>query len=252
MGESAPHPPGAVDSDRTLSAGSAPHPPGAVDSDRTLSAGSAPHPPGAVDSDRTRRVRSTLRPAVFLDRDGVLIEDDDYVGTVERVRFIPGAAAAVRRLNDAGFPVVVVTNQAGVARGYYPESAVAVVHAHLSEVLLAEAGARIDHYDYSPYHPTEGHGEYRKESDCRKPNPGMLVRSAAKLGLDLARSWMVGDKLSDLDAGAAAGCRTILVRTGYGATASVTAPNDAMRLVAVVADVVEAVEWILHNQPGRG
>ncbi len=196
---------------------------------------------------------TTLLAAVFLDRDGVLIEDDDYVGTVDRVRIIPGAAAAVRRLNDAGFPVVVVTNQAGVARGYYPESNVEVVHAHLSEVLLAEAGARIDHYDYSPYHPSEGQGEYRKESDCRKPHPGMLVRSAAKLGLDLARSWMVGDKLSDLQAGAAAGCRTILVRTGYGAKASATAPNDAMRLVAVVPSIAEAADEILRlQQLGHG
>ena len=193
--------------------------------------------------------KNAMRPAVFLDRDGVLIEDDDYVGTVERVRVIPGAAAAVRRLNDAGFPVVVVTNQAGVARGYYPESQVSVVHAHLSELLFAEAGARIDRYDHSPYHPTEGRGEYRRETDCRKPHPGMLLRSAAALGLAPARSWMVGDKLSDLQAGAAAGCRTILVRTGYGRDSTLAAPDEAVRLEAVVADVAEAVEFILGERP---
>ena len=214
---------------------------------------SVPLAPRVGAEDHSRSEWNTSRPAVFLDRDGVLIEDYDYVGTVERVRVIPGAAAAVRRLNDAGLPVVVVTNQAGVARGYYPESAVAVVHEYLSGVLFAEAGARIDHYDYSPYHPTEGQGEYRRESDCRKPQPGMLVRSAAKLGLDLVRSWMVGDKRSDLQAGAAAGCRTILVRTGYGATASVTAPDESMKLIAIVPTVAEAVDVILDcQQEGHG
>jgi D-glycero-D-manno-heptose 1,7-bisphosphate phosphatase len=191
-------------------------------------------------------------PAVFLDRDGVLIDEVNYLARIDQVRVIPGATAAVRRLNDAGLPVVVVTNQAGVARGYFPESQVGVIHECLSKVFADEVGARIDHYDYSPYHPTEGVGEYKKETDCRKPHPGMLLRSAAKLNLDLSRSWLVGDKVSDLQAGAAAGCRTILVRTGYGATISLTAPNEELKLAAVVPSVVEAVEWILDDRQGRG
>lgn len=191
------------------------------------------------------------RPAVFLDRDGVLIDEVNYLARVDQVRVTPGAAAAVRRLNDAGITVVVVTNQAGVARGYFPESQVAVIHEHLSHLLAADAGARIDHYDYSPYHPTEGLGEYKRETDCRKPNPGMLLRSADNLCLDLSRSWMVGDKLSDLQAGAAAGCRTILVRTGYGATLDLTAPNEKLKLAAVVPTVVEAVNRILNPGPGE-
>ena len=185
---------------------------------------------------------------MFLDRDGVIIDEVNYLARVDQVRVIPGAAAAIRRLNDAGIPVVVVTNQAGVARGYFPESQVAVIHDHLSKVLAAEAGAKIDHYDHSPFHPTEGVGGYKRDTDCRKPNPGMLVRSATKLGLDLPRSWMVGDKLSDLQAGAAAGCRTILVRTGYGAGIDVTAPDETLKLAAVLPTVVDAVDWILGER----
>lgn len=186
-----------------------------------------------------------MTPAVFLDRDGVLIAEAEYLSHPSRVQLIPGAAAAVRRLNDAGRPVVVVTNQSGVARGFFPESRVVEVHAHISALLLAEAGAVIDHFDYCPYHPTAGVGEYLRDSDCRKPKPGMLLRSAAALGLDLANSWMVGDRRSDLEAGAAAGCRTILVRTGYGSASDLTAPNDELKLVAVVPSLPEAVDVIL-------
>lgn len=194
---------------------------------------------------------STLRPAVFLDRDGVLIAEVEYLSDVSQVRLIPGAAAAVRRLNDAGLAVVVITNQSGVARGHFPESRVREVHRHIAELLLAEAGASIDRFDYSPFHPTEGVGEYRRDTDCRKPKPGMLLRGATALGLDLSASWMVGDRRSDLEAGAAAGCRTILVRTGYGEGCDVTAPDERLNLVAVVPTVVEAVDRILEVASGK-
>lgn len=186
-----------------------------------------------------------MRPAVFLDRDGVLIVEADYLADAHQVELIPGAAAAVRRLNDAGFAVVVVTNQSGVARGYFPEAQVGIVHTHIADLLDAKAAARIDHFDYSPFHPDATLDQYRQDSDCRKPKPGMLLRSAAKLGLDLTRSWLVGDRRTDLVAGAAAGCRTILVRTGYGAKCDVTAPDGPLNLVAVVPTVVEAVDYIL-------
>ena len=155
------------------------------------------------------------REAVFLDRDGTLIEEVHYLAAAEQVRLLPGAADAVRRLNEAGVLVVVVTNQAGVARGYFPESRVAEVHERLS-TLLAEH-VRIDAYFHCPHHPTEGVGVYRVECECRKPKPGLLLAAARELDIDLARSWMIGDKPSDAEAGAAAGCRTILVRTGHGA-----------------------------------
>lgn len=169
------------------------------------------------------------REAVFLDRDGTLIEEVNYLSSPEQVTLIPGAADAVRRLNALGVLVVIVTNQAGVARGYFPESRVAEVHAHLAS-LLAEQGARVDAFYFCPHHPTEGVGAYRVACGCRKPRPGMLLAAARDLDIDLSRSWMIGDKVCDADAGRAAGCRALLVRTGHGA-----------HLADAVADVAEAV-----------
>jgi D-glycero-D-manno-heptose 1,7-bisphosphate phosphatase len=181
------------------------------------------------------------REAVFLDRDGTLVEEVHYLGEPERVRLIAGAADAVRRLNDAGVLAVVVTNQAGVARGYFPEGRVAEVHRHLS-ALLAERGARIDAFYHCPHHPTEGVGEYRVACGCRKPKPGLLLAAARELDIDLGRSWMIGDKLCDAQAGAAAGCRTILVRTGHGAELPAELPAAELRLAGVVDDLAAAVE----------
>lgn len=119
----------------------------------------------------------TPRPAVFLDRDGVLIEDVHYLKNPEQVRLTPGAGPAVARLNAEGLPVVVVTNQSGVARGYFPEEAVAEAHRRLDE-LLAEHGARIDRYYHCPHHPDGTVAAYRVACECRKPRPGMLLRAA--------------------------------------------------------------------------
>ncbi len=185
--------------------------------------------------------------AVFLDRDGTLIEEVNYLSRVEQVRLLPGAAEAVRRVNEAGVRVVVVTNQAGVARGYFPEDRVAEVHAHLSAV-LGERGARIDTYYYCPHHAESGVGAYKVDCDCRKPKPGMLRTAARELGLDLSRSWMIGDKVCDLKAGAAAGCRTVLVKTGYGAGVTEPLPADELRLAGVVADLPAAIELWERNR----
>lgn len=183
----------------------------------------------------------TPRPAVFLDRDGVLIEDAHYVGTTDRVRLIPGAADAVAALNRAGWAVVVVTNQAGVAKGRFPPAAVDAVHAYVAAQLATHA-ARIDGFYHCPHHPDGDVAEFRARCGCRKPAPGMLRAAAADLGLDLARSWMVGDRETDLAAGAAAGCRTVLVRTGYGAGIDATAlDRAALNLELVAADLADAV-----------
>src|SRR5262245_33354588 len=178
------------------------------------------------------------REAVFLDRDGTLIEEVNYLAEPEQVRLIAGAADAVRSLNDAGGLVVVVTNQAGVARGLFPESRVHAVHERLT-ALLAEHGARLDGFYYCPHHPSEGVGEYRRECDCRKPKPGLLRVAARELDIDLSRSWMIGDKVTDAQAGAAAGCRTILVRTGHGRELPAELP-----LASVVDDITAAVEIV--------
>jgi len=183
------------------------------------------------------------RGAVFLDRDGTINEETQYLCDPRSLRLIPGAAEAVRRLNQSGAPVIVVTNQAGVGRGYYSESRVAEVHAELARALAAQ-GAHLDAIYYCPHHPDEG-------CTCRKPEPGMLLRAAEEWEIDLARSYMVGDKLSDLQAGQRAGCRSVLVLTGYGAQALPTLGSEGGRPPDHVAcDLADAVTWILA-QPTR-
>jgi len=186
------------------------------------------------------------KAAVFLDRDGVLIEEVGYLSKVGQVRLIAGATEAVAALNRLGVTVVVVTNQSGVARGYFPEERVGEVHRSL-DALLAMRGARVDRYYYCPHHPEAEVERYRLRCECRKPRPGLLLRAAAELGVDLARSHLVGDKASDLAAGGAAGCKCILVRTGYGTLVDVTAPDPRWNLVRVAADVGDAL-W--HLLPG--
>jgi D-glycero-D-manno-heptose 1,7-bisphosphate phosphatase len=182
--------------------------------------------------------------AVFLDRDGVIIEDVHYLSDVGQVSLIPGAAQAVANLNVAGIPVVIVTNQAGVARGYFPENRVSEVHGYLNE-LLAHHGAWIDAYYYCPHHPEGPVENYRIVCECRKPKAGMLRRAAMELGLDLTCSYLVGDKSSDLAAGGAAGCKTVLVRTGYGRQVNTFAGPKGWNLLRVAVDLNEAVRHLL-------
>ncbi len=189
------------------------------------------------------------RAAVFLDRDGVLIRDTDYVRTLEEVELIPGAADAVRALNDAGFVVVVVTNQSGVARGLFDETLVQQVHELIGNRIQLEAKARIDRFEYCPHHATHGIGEYRLDCACRKPKPGMLLRAATALSIDLTKSWMVGDRRTDLEAGSAAGCKTILVRTGSPLAQNLDDP--ALNLVGIEPSVCEAVAYILSHSASK-
>jgi D-glycero-D-manno-heptose 1,7-bisphosphate phosphatase len=192
----------------------------------------------------------TPKPAFFLDRDGVLIEEVHYLAAPDQVRLIPGAAEAVARLNGLGIPVVVVTNQSGVARGHFPETRVAEVHAHLDH-LLADRGAAIDRYYYCPHHPTAGLGPYRVECECRKPRPGMLLRAAADLGLDLPRSFLIGDNVSDVQAGTRAGCGTVLVRTGHGSKISEEALLRAVPSARFADDLARAVDLCLARGSNR-
>lgn len=174
--------------------------------------------------------------AVFLDRDGVIIEDTNYVGAVEQVRIIPGALQAIKRFQDAGYRLFVVTNQSGVARGYFTTETVQQIHAHL-DAALAEIGAKIDRYYVCPHHPDE-------RCACRKPQPKFLFDAAATYGLDLAQCYMIGDRPSDIATGRNAGTRTILVLTGAGRE---TCERGDVRADHVAADLAAAAEWILSQ-----
>lgn len=192
-------------------------------------------------------------PAIFLDRDGTLVEEMEFLVDPEKLRLFPGAAAAVRRLNDAGLPVVIVTNQSMIARGLASEQQLALVHERLI-AMLAREGAHLDGIYYCPHHPDVGERPYHAVCDCRKPLPGLLHRAAADLGLDLRRSAMVGDSLRDLEACAAAGCPTlILVRTGHGTAEE--APTRAAKLASpptICDTVIAAVDHILsQGQPAN-
>lgn len=154
------------------------------------------------------------RPAAFLDRDGVLIEDVGYPHRPEHLRFIRGAAAAVRRLNEAGLPVIVVSNQSGVGRGYFTRAQMDAFMA-LAVSGLAEQGARIDAVYVAPHHPAAALEEYRHpDHPDRKPNPGMILRAAEEHDVDLGRSILIGDKESDLEAARRAGVRGYLFEGG--------------------------------------
>ena len=190
----------------------------------------------------------TSRPAVFIDRDGTLTDEVGYVNHPSRLRLLPRSAEAIRRLNAAGVAAVVVTNQAGIARGYFSEKLLDEVHDVL-RAQLAAAGARLDGLYACVHHPSEGEPPYRARCDCRKPQPGLLVRAAAELGLDLTRSTMVGDKASDLVTARTVGAGAVLVLTGYGRgeweyrRERFEADPDH-----VAGDLLDAVEWTLARR----
>ena len=169
-----------------------------------------------------------MNRAVFLDRDGTMIEERGYLDRLELIAPFPYTADAIRRLRSAGYLVVVVTNQAGVARGLFDEAFVRDAHRHL-DGLLAAGGAVPDAYYYCPHHPDGVVEGYRTMCRCRKPAPGMIERAAADLGIDVSRSFVVGDKWLDVGLANQAGARGILVRTGYGETAADRPPAGVQR-----------------------
>lgn len=158
----------------------------------------------------------SMERVIFLDRDGTLNEEVNYLHRREDLRILEGVPEAIRRFREAGYRIVVVTNQAGVARGYYSEEDVHVLHQYMNELLRAE-GAAVDHFFYCPHHPEHGIGEYKKACHCRKPETGMFEMTEQYYTVDKKHSWMIGDKLIDVQAGRNYGVRTALVGTGYGA-----------------------------------
>ena len=156
--------------------------------------------------------RSHLRPGILLDRDGTIIVDHGYVGSVDRVEFIDGAAEAIAKFNQAGVPVAVVTNQAGIARGFYGIDDVARVHQYIAEC-LAQCGAHVDLFAYCPYHPAGIVGAFTRTSEDRKPRPGMAKAAQAALNLDLTASWVVGDRQEDIGLAEAIGASAVHIGT---------------------------------------
>ncbi|HEX6598549.1 MAG TPA: HAD family hydrolase [Gemmatimonadaceae bacterium] len=182
--------------------------------------------------------------AVFLDKDGTLVENVPMNVDPSRIRLADGAAEALRRLREAGYRLAVVSNQAGVAHGRFPESALAGVESRLAE-LLAEHDIRLDGFFYCPHDPAGAVEQYRLACDCRKPAPGLVYRAAAALGVDVASSWMVGDILDDVEAGRRAGCRSILLDSG-GETEWVRGPAREPHFVARSFD--EVADYILRSE----
>lgn len=156
-----------------------------------------------------------MKRAVFIDRDGTLSEEVGYINHPSRFRVFPYSAAAIKLLNDADWLAIVVTNQAGVARGYFSEDMIQTVHGQL-EVDLKKDGARLDAIYYCAHHPSVGEAPYRFDCDCRKPKPGLILRAAEDLDIDLSQSWMIGDRYSDIELARNAGVNSAFVLSGYG------------------------------------
>jgi D-glycero-D-manno-heptose 1,7-bisphosphate phosphatase len=187
--------------------------------------------------------------AVFLDRDGTLIEEVGYLDRVDRVELYPWTIDAVRAFNRAGLRVVLVSNQSGVARGFFTEAVVEDVHRHLASLLRA-GGAHIDAYYYCPHHPDGKVPQYALACECRKPQRGLVDRAVRELDVDPERSYVVGDRWLDVALARAVGAKGILVRTGYGATEEMR-PPEGLRADAIADNLIGATSWVLEREEGR-
>ncbi|MFI5178836.1 MAG: D-glycero-alpha-D-manno-heptose-1,7-bisphosphate 7-phosphatase [Vicinamibacterales bacterium] len=187
-----------------------------------------------------------MTPAVFLDRDGTMVRDVGYLSRREDLHWFPWTIDAIRLLNRAGFLVFVTTNQGGVGLGYYPEDFVRRTHEDMTAMLVA-AGARVDGWFYCPHHPRATIETLRRDCDCRKPGPGMVRQSQQRFEIDLARSFVVGDKAADVAMAKSVGATGVLVRTGYGeielARLGGTMPDASL----VANDLMAAASWILRE-----
>lgn len=188
-----------------------------------------------------------MQRAVFLDRDGTINEEVGYLNHIDRLRLYPWAAPAIRRLNQAGFRTLLITNQGGVARGLFPEYLIHEVHSRMQSE-LERFGAHLDGIYYCPHHPEGRVEQYRIQCNCRKPRPGMIERAAREWDLDFASSFLVGDKYVDLETGFRFGLRNALVLSGYGRGEYLYRRHSWTRSPdIVVTDLAAAVDWILET-----
>ncbi|HEY4486060.1 MAG TPA: HAD-IIIA family hydrolase [Nitrospiria bacterium] len=201
--------------------------------------------------DRWKKQPPVGTRAVFLDRDGTISREVGYIRDVDRLELLPNSAKAIRMLNRSGIKVIVVTNQSGVARGYYSEDHVRRVNDRLTALLKAE-GADLDGIYYCPHHPTEGTGAYTRPCACRKPGPGMLVQAAADQRVDLDRSFVVGDKLTDMEMARRVGAKGVFVLTGYGTEEIGRKGEAGPHPDRIVPDLDAAAEWILTQVENAG
>jgi D-glycero-D-manno-heptose 1,7-bisphosphate phosphatase len=183
--------------------------------------------------------------AVFLDRDGTIIEEIGYLDRIDRLSLYLWSIDAIRALNRSGFRVVLLTNQSGIARGFFSEAFVDDVHRHLAS-LLAEGGAHIDAYYYCPHHPDGKVQVYARQCECRKPGRALVDRAVEAFGIDPTRSFVIGDRWGDVELARAIGGRGILVRTGHGAIEE-QRPRAALTADAVVDNLIGAVGWVLRH-----
>jgi D-glycero-D-manno-heptose 1,7-bisphosphate phosphatase len=186
------------------------------------------------------------RPAIFLDRDGTLIEERGYLERLQHLTVFPWTGDALRLLKRAGFATVVITNQSAMARGLIDEAFLHHVHQTI-DARLASSGGGIDRYYYCPHFPKSSIERYQQICGCRKPAPGMIEQACREMGLDPARSVMVGDRWTDVACGRAAGTRTVLVRSGHGSSEADAPPPEGVRADAILNNLMEAVGWILRT-----
>jgi D-glycero-D-manno-heptose 1,7-bisphosphate phosphatase len=205
--------------------------------------------------------------AVFLDRDGTINEEVGYLDSLAKLKLYDNTAEALRLINESGMKAIVITNQSGVARGYFTEKFVRDVHAHIQKI-LREKGAFIDAFYYCPHHPTEGIPLYRQTCTCRKPEAGMVIQASDRLNIDLKHSYIVGDMLKDIQIAGRVGAKGILVKTGYGMntltrdisgipaqpssqTDNANLSADALYPNYIAEDILDAVKWIMKDRNAK-
>lgn len=190
--------------------------------------------------------------AVFLDRDGTINEEVNYLSQEENLRILPNAAEGIKLLKDAGYKVIVISNQSGVARGYFTEEDVQLINRKLSELIM-QSGANIDAFYYCPHHPEGAVDKYRRVCHCRKPEPGLFLQAATQLNIDIRKSFIVGDRLSDIQMSETLGARAVLVLTGYGSQEREKYCSELPCALHYIAeDLLDAARWILEQSKKNG
>lgn len=190
------------------------------------------------------------RPAVFMDRDGTVNEQMGYINHIDRFVLLPGSAKAIRLLNRYGYLAIIVSNQSGVARGYFPMDLVIEVHDHMGR-LMTQEGAILDGIFFCPHYPGGKVPEYSMACECRKPRTGLIEQACREFSIDMPKSYVVGDRCTDMELAFRAGLKGIMVKTGYGrGDLTYVLPTSPYQPFHVAEDLLDAVQWILKGNSG--